>query len=77
MKIAIMGIRGLPAKYGGFETFAEELAPRLVKKSHHVTVYGRLWRRYLIGNTVFLLLVLKEVFKRRIFRRDGYVSFKK
>ena len=41
MKIAIMGIRGLPAKYGGFETFAEELAPRLVKKSHKVTVYGR------------------------------------
>jgi glycosyltransferase involved in cell wall biosynthesis len=41
MKIAIMGIRGIPAKYGGFETFAEQLAPRLVKKGHHVVVYGR------------------------------------
>ncbi len=41
MKIAIMGIRGIPANYGGFETFAEELAPRLVKRGHDVTVYGR------------------------------------
>ena len=36
-----MGIRGIPAKYGGFETFAEELAPRLVSRDHDVTVYGR------------------------------------
>jgi len=41
MKIAIMGIRGIPANYGGFETFSEELAPRLVKRGHQVTVYGR------------------------------------
>ncbi len=41
MKIAIMGIRGIPANYGGFETFAEQLAPRLVAKGHEVTVYGR------------------------------------
>ena len=41
MKIAIMGIRGIPANYGGFETFAEEIAPRLVERGHEVTVYGR------------------------------------
>ncbi len=41
MKLAIIGIRGIPANYGGFETFAEELAPRLVKRGHEVTVYGR------------------------------------
>ena len=41
MKIAIMGLRGIPANYGGFETFAEELAPRLVECGHQVTVYGR------------------------------------
>jgi len=41
MKIAIMGIRGIPANYGGFETFAEEVAPRLVQYGHEVTVYGR------------------------------------
>src|SRR3990172_7528329 len=41
MKLAIMGIRGIPANYGGFETFAEQVAPRLVEKGHEVTVYGR------------------------------------
>ncbi|MCA9734702.1 MAG: DUF1972 domain-containing protein [Deferribacteres bacterium] len=41
MKIAIMGIRGIPANYGGFETFAEELSTRLVERGHEVTVYGR------------------------------------
>jgi len=41
MKIAIMGIRGIPANYGGFETFVEELAPRLAQRGHDVTVYGR------------------------------------
>jgi len=41
MKIAIMGIRGIPANYGGFETFAEQLSTRLVERGHEVTVYGR------------------------------------
>ncbi|TET35023.1 MAG: glycosyltransferase [Planctomycetota bacterium] len=41
MRIAITGIRGIPANYGGFETFAEELAPRLAARGHDVTVYGR------------------------------------
>lgn len=41
MKIAICGTRGIPARYGGFETFAEELAVRLVQRGHQVRVYGR------------------------------------
>lgn len=41
LKIAISGIRGIPACYGGFETFAEELSQRLVEKGHQVVVYGR------------------------------------
>jgi glycosyltransferase involved in cell wall biosynthesis len=41
MRIAILGIRGIPANYGGFETFAEELAPRLVARGHDVSVYCR------------------------------------
>jgi len=41
MKIAIAGTRGIPARYGGFETFAEELARRLVERGHQVTVYCR------------------------------------
>ncbi len=41
MNIAIVGTRGIPANYGGFETFAEELSTRLVEGGHQVTVYGR------------------------------------
>jgi glycosyltransferase involved in cell wall biosynthesis len=41
MKIAIIGTRGVPASYGGFETFAEQLGYRLVARGHDVTVYGR------------------------------------
>jgi glycosyltransferase involved in cell wall biosynthesis len=41
MRIAILGTRGIPANYGGFETFAEELSRRLVERGHEVTVYCR------------------------------------
>jgi len=39
MKLAILGTRGIPAKHGGFETFAEHLALHLVSKGWAVTVY--------------------------------------
>ncbi|MBI3666307.1 MAG: DUF1972 domain-containing protein [Acidobacteria bacterium] len=41
MRIALLGTRGIPANYGGFETFAEELSVRLARRGHHVTVYCR------------------------------------
>lgn len=41
MRIALLGTRGIPARYGGFETFAEELSTRLVQRGHQVTVYCR------------------------------------
>jgi glycosyltransferase involved in cell wall biosynthesis len=41
MRIAILGTRGIPASYGGFETFAEHLSTRLVARGHDVTVYCR------------------------------------
>jgi glycosyltransferase involved in cell wall biosynthesis len=41
LKIAILGTRGVPPAYGGFETFAAELGTRLVKRGHDVTVYCR------------------------------------
>lgn len=41
MRFALIGTRGIPANYGGFETFAEQLAPRLAARGHEVTVYGR------------------------------------
>ena len=41
MNIAILGTRGVPPRYGGFETFAAELGTRLVARGHQVTVYCR------------------------------------
>src|SRR6185369_13785476 len=41
MRIAIVGTRGIPARYGGFETFAEELSTRLAQRGHTLTVYCR------------------------------------
>jgi glycosyltransferase involved in cell wall biosynthesis len=41
MKIAIIGTRGVPARYGGFETCAEELSVGLVNKGHKVIVTCR------------------------------------
>jgi glycosyltransferase involved in cell wall biosynthesis len=41
MKIAILGTRGIPARYGGFETLADQLSKRLVVRGHNVTVYCR------------------------------------
>lgn len=41
MKIALLGIRGVPANYSGFETAAEQIGQRLVKRGHQVSVYCR------------------------------------
>jgi glycosyltransferase involved in cell wall biosynthesis len=41
VRIAILGTRGIPANYGGFETFAEELSIRLIERGHEVSVYCR------------------------------------
>lgn len=48
-KLSILGIRGIPAAHGGFETFAEYLAIHLVARGWNVTVYcqedgaGEIW----------------------------------
>lgn len=41
MKIAMVGTRGIPASYSGFETCVEEVSARLVARGHTVTVYCR------------------------------------
>ncbi|HEU5347569.1 MAG TPA: DUF1972 domain-containing protein [Ktedonobacterales bacterium] len=41
MHIAMMGSRGIPASYSGFETCVEQLSVRLVERGHQVTVYCR------------------------------------
>ena len=41
MRIAMLGTRGVPARYGGFETAIEEIGRRLVERGHEVVVYCR------------------------------------
>ena len=41
MRIALIGTRGVPANYGGFETCVEEVGSRLADAGHEVIVYSR------------------------------------
>jgi glycosyltransferase involved in cell wall biosynthesis len=41
LKIAIVGTRGIPNRYGGFEQFAEKVSSTLADRGHEVTVYCR------------------------------------
>jgi glycosyltransferase involved in cell wall biosynthesis len=41
MRVTMMGTRGVPALYGGFETAVEEIGKRLVRRGYDVTVYCR------------------------------------
>lgn len=40
VRIAILGTRGIPNRYGGFEQFASFIAPMLVARGYAVTVYN-------------------------------------
>lgn len=37
----MLGMRGVPANYGGLETVAEEVGARMVERGHRVTAYSR------------------------------------
>jgi len=41
LRIAMIGTRGVPARYGGFETAIEEVGRRLADRGHQVLVYCR------------------------------------
>jgi glycosyltransferase involved in cell wall biosynthesis len=41
ISVALMGSRGIPGRYGGYETLMEELGVRLVARGFRVTVYCR------------------------------------
>lgn len=59
MRVAILGTRGVPAAYGGFETLAEELSVRLARRGHDVTVYAR---RGCVGEEVSSFRGVRVVF---------------
>jgi len=59
MKISIIGSKGIPASYGGFETLAEYLSIYLVNSGHKVTVFcseGFKKEKYKGVNLVYLPL---------------------
>ena len=41
MNVAVLGTRGIPASYSGFETAVEQITSRLVQRGHKVSVYCR------------------------------------
>ena len=41
MNVAILGTRGIPASYSGFETAVEQITARLTARGHRVVVYCR------------------------------------
>lgn len=43
MKVAFLGLKGLPPKFGGLQFDAEEIGRRLAVKGHDVSVYCRRW----------------------------------
>lgn len=65
MRIALLGTRGIPAGYGGFETFAEELSSRLAARGHQVTVYCR--ERYAGGTYKGVSLLYLPTIRHKYF----------
>ena len=43
MKIALLGTKGIPAKWGGIEKYIEEVSVRLAAMGNDVTVFGSKW----------------------------------
>src|SRR6201997_2608706 len=41
LKIAMIGIKAIPARFGGFETAVDEISRGLVRLGHEVVVYNR------------------------------------
>ena len=60
MKLAILGTRGIPNNYGGFEQCAEALAVGLQKKGHQVTVYNPSFHNY--NKRVFDGVTIKKIY---------------
>ena len=65
MNIAMLGTRGIPASYSGFETCVEQLSKRLVSHGHQVTVYCRTTHvdypdRYYLGVRLIQLPTIKN-----------------
>jgi glycosyltransferase involved in cell wall biosynthesis len=59
MRIAILGTRGIPSGYSGYEAFAEEVGRRFAERGHEVTVYCR---RALFKERPVMFLGMKMIY---------------
>ena len=79
MKIAILGTRGIPNNYGGFEQCAEYLSVGLVDKGHDVTIYAPHFHPYkedtyqLVQFVDDLMSLLTEYYSVKAVLRNIYV----
>ncbi|GEK21329.1 DUF1972 domain-containing protein [Cellulomonas xylanilytica] len=65
LSIAMVGTRGVPARYGGFETAVEEVGRRLVERGHRVRVYCRSVDDEVPGSYLGMDLVALPALRRR------------
>ncbi|MCU1574748.1 MAG: hypothetical protein JWO93_2830 [Micrococcaceae bacterium] len=67
LRIALVGTRGVPARYGGFETCVEEVGKRLAARGHEVIVYCRTTEETDLAETEYqgMQLVYLPALKRR------------
>lgn len=66
MKIAILGTRGIPNNYGGFEQCAEYLSVGLVKRGHDVSIYSPDFHPY-TENQYEGVKIIRKISPRRFF----------
>ncbi|MEY4595321.1 MAG: hypothetical protein RIQ47_1731 [Bacteroidota bacterium] len=62
MRVAIIGSRGIPARYGGFETLAEQLAVALPSNALQLTVVGE---GAVMGNLFPQVKIVQTFFTKR------------
>ncbi len=67
MKIALLGTKGIPNNYGGFEQFAEYLSVRLASRGHEVTVYNPSFHPFLADE-------FKGVRIRKVFSPEKWIG---
>lgn len=65
LSIAMVGTRGVPARYGGFETAVEEVGRRLAARGHAVRVYCRSQDEPARGEYLGMELVTLPAMRRR------------
>lgn len=65
LSIAMIGTRGAPAHYGGFETAVEEIGVRLAERGHHVRVYCRTGNSEVTGSYRGMELVTLPALRQR------------